>query len=330
MRSHGWGRRSLRSLCDGSATLTAERAARGRIQGLGVAALVLAVSACGGSGPSTPTTPAAFCGAWNQLEDATLARCYGGAAKDYAAGDSGYCALLDALVAKGTISFDSSKAADCLAQARDAMAKSCYYDARCYYDVLAGQIANGGACTDAAECPPGSECVIADAYMCHTKMCAPVFVPPGDVVAKEGEPCALGGSFATCELGLGCQPDGSGGGVCRLSQQGSACQISLECPLEDYCDGTCKPRRAVGAPCLDHDDACVLRAVCDSKSQSCKAAGGPGEPCGTYGYCLVGSCTVNLATLTCLVDAPVGTPCTDVYQCASGLCINNACAACPP
>jgi hypothetical protein len=291
---------------------------------------LLALSACGG-GVKAPATPTAYCLTSAQYEDKIWARCYGGLPSDYFAPATAFCAPLDGLLSKGTISFDASKVVECLL--REENAPLCDFSADCFSDVVVGHVADGAPCTHVAECAPGRACAAADRASCAVKTCVvvpPPSVAPQDVLAKEGEPCQIPGNFITCEPGLGCQPDGSGGGICRVATAGSPCHFSAECLPVDFCDVTCKRRLGFGVSCAGQEDDCYLIAHCDATSKVCTEGGHAGEPCGGHGFCADGACTTGLGgDPICLANAPAGTPCNADVQCASGVCAQT-CAACTP
>ena len=163
--------------------------------------------------------------------------------------------------------------------------------------------------------------------------CAPGLTCSSDGVCitdtgRQGAACNPG-ALTPCDWTFSCRPNARGGGTCLEARTGDRCQGDLECPVEDFCDGTCRARLPLGAPCLGNPEGCVPLAVCDTSTGQCVPAGAAGEDCGQNGFCIEGACTTLITPSVCLARQTLGSPCDDPGQCTSGVCHNSVCIDCP-
>ncbi|HVU51822.1 MAG TPA: hypothetical protein VHL80_14095 [Polyangia bacterium] len=310
--------------------------------------------AAGAPDDSSLSTPTGFCRAFEASSYAATKRCYGSEvpADVVATIDAQICAPLDGALAAGRITYDRAGAAACLSQAGASLAESCRFDTiPCADEVVAGLLPDGAPCESSAECAATSFCVRPDRSTCQQAVCTPdsQLGEPCGIGCAPGLTCATDGSdvcvvdtgtlgagcdltaVAPCDWGFACRPNASGAGACVESRTGLACQDDLECPVEDLCDGTCKPRLAMGASCAASPQGCLALATCDQATRRCVPAGNDGQPCGMNGFCYEGSCSPTAAgDSVCVVNRGTGSACDDPNECASGVCEAGACAACAP
>jgi hypothetical protein len=311
--------------------------------------------AAGAPDDSSLSTPTGFCVEYEQRYLVPTRRCYGAdvPADVLATIEAQVCQSLDASLAAGRLSYDRSRAVACLAQVDAALAASCRFDdVPCVDDVVAGLVPDGAPCSSSAECARRSDCVRPDRTTCAQAVCTPA----GGVGAPCAAECAPGlmcsndaanlcvadtgqvgtacdpTAVAPCDWSFACHSNGAGSATCREARTGDACVDERECPIEDFCDVTCKPRKAVGASCAASSRGCVALATCDPVTRRCVAAGTDGKPCGMNGFCYYGTCTATFTTgrAVCVVDRPTGAACDDPNECASGVCGQGTCLDCAP
>jgi hypothetical protein len=316
-------------------------------KGFGGVAMITAFAACGsGGGPTTSLdTVEGFCRQTGAAYAANSARCHGGTAAEWNAGD--FCGPLRNLAA--TVEYDAAAAAACLEMIKTRLETACGVTVECFDQVVKGKVADGQLCAHSFECSPGVLCTSPDNTTCAHPVClAPAAIgaacPPRCVadavcdsvtstcipatVSDVGGPCNTTPE-EVCRAGLFCKVVGdlSATGVCTESKEGAPCDNDSNCPLEDYCATTCVPRIKVGSPCsIEAPYSCVLLATCDPVTDSCVAAGVLGKRCGAYGICLSSSCG---SSGTCVPLLGAGGACQIGYDCQSGVCSNGACADCP-
>ena len=206
------------------------------------------------------------------------------------------------------VSFNATLAGNCIAAAAKT-AKSCgsedNLDAACE-GVFTGKLAEGDPCRFDLECaaPAGGEayCDMVDeggAMKC-------VVTPRG----ASGDACGM-----TCtEHGSSTECSGSG------TMVGNAI-----CYTNDglYCadNGSCAQLSAVGDACTY--DGCVHGAYCD-ESGACAPLKSVGESCAGWGECVDGA--VCMDDGVCATPKPVGAACTSYSECENG-CEGGFCAA---
>jgi hypothetical protein len=323
---------------------------------VGLVLIAAAAAGCGGSSSgspgtglgSTPTTATEFCDAVSNVTAAANIRCFGGTTADWVGGD--YCANLGK---RTTIQYHADLAKDCLAKYTAMTSTMCSLtDLECYGQVLEGLVADGHPCTDSLDCASGGFCLIGDGTACNLSMCgsqAPIGSPCGTsgcqfgavcdandmcVAAVQGDVGAAcdGATDQLCRDGLSCLVDpnsGGSAGVCQRLGEGQPCFQDFDCPLNDFCDTTCKPRIAVGQPCTDHPAGCLLLAACDPVTNRCKAAGHLGQPCGSFGLCSGSFCDRTDPNPVCTAHKDLGAACVSGDECKSGVCHDNVCTDCP-
>jgi hypothetical protein len=317
----------------------------------------MAAAGCGGSDLSVgPATAQAFCDSITDVFADAEVRCYGGSAADWAMQTGDTCADLAPL--KATVQYDRSMAAGCLATIKARLATACTAEFDCIDQAVKGLVPNGQPCTSSAECAPNVFCLRDDDTTCDQSVCtaqAAIGAPCGTAGCATGSTCGASGTCEAlirgdagatcgdpvtqeCKDGLICFMDPNSiatTGTCQASGLGTACATDFDCPLEAFCDRTCKARLAIGVDCTDHDNGCQVLAVCDLVTNRCAAAGHVGQPCGAYGFCLNGSCELGsgdpgLSTSsTCVAPAALGAACQFGSDCASGVCHNEVCTDCP-
>ena len=256
----------------------------------------------------------------------------------------GVCAQIEAGVANGNITFNSSQAQACLAAIPNL---ACGADPTSCDSAIQGTVAANGTCYQSDDCSPGTFCnggsgtatcpgtcvaevaagqpcpqeqTCVDGYTCVTGVCVPqpVLPSPGQACTEEsgcqGSYCLL----TTTDAGVNeLAPDGGLLGVCATAfAEGASCTSSLGfCELGTYCSpatGTCTLVGMSGAACG--------AIVPNSDPVQCF----PGFYCNNAGVDggATGVCAPTLAT---------GSPCSatvgDPAQCGNGTCVNGFCAA---
>jgi hypothetical protein len=239
------------------------------------------------------------------------------------------CGVLDAALAAGQISYDSSSAAACLATIDQGLGVDCGSTPACVSHVIKGLVAAGNACTHALECPSGGGCGVSDGMSCPQHVCT-------SGAALMGEPCdATNGP--QCDLGLACvTAAGATSGTCGAGSSGAACPNGpLDCQIYvEFCgaDSMCHPRVPIGSSCATDASSCVILGACDPTTQLCVAAGAKGQPCGAFGLCWNSSCIAPDANSpgVCGTSLAAGAACVSSDECASGFCsMTGTCATCP-
>ena len=212
---------------------------------------------------------AAQCCGWDAAREADCAASFGSA--DLEAGP----------LADGWVTFDSSKAKDCLARARVALnAANCdpaALRAALYspdtgtvcQDILVGHQPDGASCSHPSAVNGQSFTVSSDDYCVDGLVCIQgVCGGP----RSAGAPCD---DAKDCGAGLACLSEN---GTCGLPiAAGDPCQMQDECQPGLACDETaetptCAPPKAEGAPC-DQDEECAA-GNCDNSGE--RGVCGPG------------------------------------------------------
>lgn len=251
-------------------------------------------------------------------------------------------AQLTAYVAAGKLTYDATKAGECLTAYRDA---ACSYDgdgglgpAAVCDAVFTGDKVEGVACFMDEEC-------VGD-LICETQACAGACCT-GTCKAKPA-PAAVGAdcSAAPCADGAYCALDGAGGAACaeRVAVGGAcaavdACAAGATCKLAPGAgQGTCVAVGGDGAQC---DPGAIASCAgidrwCDPSSSTCVArkpigavCGGDGE-CIEAGACVLGACQVRPRPGEACGAAATGGGCLGDLPCAGGHCEAEAAeAVCP-
>lgn len=329
--------------------------------------VVLAVGGCGSSASTgnAPASASAACSELHAARAARAARCIGGAIADWEAsiGQEVDCAKYDGYVAGGQVEYRREGWAACLSAYAGPCDES---DGTCFWEVLHGLVGDGESCGDVAVCGTVSTCLAFDS----DTVCGGICVRAGEpgetcgLYCGQGTPC--GPDFPICRFDLACvndvcvapksvgetcgaadpvpcdvvltctadPADLDSTGTCQRRVAGGPCHGDASCPGVEFClQGTCSPRRDVGASCADAPAGCVPWAVCGPNGV-CAAAGRPGLPCAPYPgipdylICSTGACDI---TSTCIAPRDVGD------SCAEGVCARGSacdpgslmCVACP-
>jgi hypothetical protein len=297
-------------------------------------------------------TPTQFCRAFAAQYAVTNARCFGGSEFEWTVSLEAQCGGLAGFFATHTISYDRAAADECLAQLSADVATSCRLSVACYDDVIQGRLAAGQPCADSTQCAggPNGRCEKTDiTAACSPRVCAlyPSVGEPCDYVCALGAECGADhlchpvmglGVGAPCDdvsqicsQNLSCRPDPSsstGGRICRELGEGLPCLTDDDCPYEDACDTTCKPRLPPGSSCADWPTACFDLGMCDPTTKICVEVGHLGQACGRNGLCVEGSCEL-LFLSGCFAASGLGGFCLEDRDCAEGVCGGGTCVACP-
>jgi hypothetical protein len=245
---------------------------------------------------------------------------------------------LEADVSAGKVTYDGSKAADCLSVI---FARGCTIteqlapvSSQACDDTFKGTVATGGTCFSEEECVSQS----CDRSNCATALtcCAGTCNPPVTASIASGGNCLPAGSV--CVTGTFCKRDPTGSNATCTPQvaRGQPCTTLVdECVVGNICNtdpvtgnGTCGKVPVEGEPCPD--------GLCDASSDACDAAtrtcvrriaiGGAcpsGSGCVRYANC-------DTATLTCVPRASKGGACTTTGDCLGSLtCTNGVCVDAP-
>jgi hypothetical protein len=322
---------------------------------------ILGVVGCNGGSAPPPPTASGFCEKVETIRNQATMECYGGTAADWPIffGRS-TCPMLDAAITNGRLTYDPSKAADCLAQLSKPVA--CTADSpegpSCVVSVLAGGVADGQPCESDYLCHAGSACTVADLTDgCPAQTCRHIPVA--------GEKCALLGGGPTCAFGASCVADTCVANAKLGDRCGAAsdpgCDQNLYCAIDEpaptckrdvvngpcvdrlgcfdyqYCDSThqCHDRLPVGADCSTDPTSCQSFTACDPTTHLCVEASHVGQLCGnllSFSFlCQGGTCQPDdKNVLHCVVPAADDAPCANGYECASGYCAASKCATRPP
>ncbi|HMF42385.1 MAG TPA: hypothetical protein VKQ32_17050 [Polyangia bacterium] len=331
---------------------------RDEIVGVGLLwAALAALPGCGGPASGATAAAAAACMQLHAASAARSARCSGGMVADWQANIDSQedCAAYTRHVADHQVEYRPQNLAACLAE----YDRSCdEVPTVCAYDVLHGLVSDGQPCQDNEVCGTTSVCfpiggdtcggqvcgrLAAENESCGlwcggTAPCGAIAVCAGDLVCVNtvcvkskgiGESCGPADP-TTCSSLLACSADPAdpqATGTCQAKTAGGPCHVDLDCPAAQYCaQGTCTPRRPLGANCADAPNGCATWNKCDDATATCILAGRPGQPCAPYPQqpdytvCIVGFCLQTNNSANCLPYPSPGGSCPTTVCTASGDC----------
>lgn len=292
-----------------------------------LAVTAMALTACGGDGPSGSAIaiddfPAAYqaatCEVWTGCGlSPDVATCNA----TVSAASFVEVATLVAAVKRGTIRYDSVATRACL-DGFDSGCGSATPPAACE-QALQGQLAAGSACVNSTECAAAGYC---DKEQCPGNTCC-----AGTCVARvpAGGSCAGGGR---CAAGTFCHE-----GVCTENLPlGASCTAVGGCEPPGFCEipagattGTCALWDAAGSRCdpARFSPCGRIDERCDPTSNRCVKVGGVGAPCAVMGDCArYARCVQGV----CTAAPTAGGACTaDVERSCQGTltCTNETCVA---
>lgn len=251
-------------------------------------------------------------------------------------------------IAASRASYDSAKAASCLAAFGAATCDTLesVADSACQ-GVLTGKVAAGGACYTDVDCSGGTcdasgsscpgKCVasIAKGQPCGAAaagQCGPGLVcGSGSTCVTPAAAGAVCGADDDCQAGLFCNT--SGGGVCTAKKKSGACTGS-ECALGYACvQSTCTALVGENGACTlaaAPQTECGLGWFCAPSSSTCQAWPGLGSSCAASLVCMTGYCDF-LGDQTCKAPKADGSACLTPIECQSGFCDllgDHTCKAC--
>ena len=270
------------------------------------------------SGPPVQLTQ--YCDQYTQVacSTATTCHCY-----DALGGNASLCQAfmgqrcqseVTDWVATGAVTFDATRAGQCLAAMRRIVADctldesevGLYLASHCD-DFMLGARRAGEPCEDSDEC--------VEPLSCRGDVC--VTLPTPGQPCRERE-CA---DDAFCDADDVCRAQVGAGGSCAGEDYG--CRDDLYC---DSRDDTCRPYIAAGQPCGHDRWACDDDLRCTDDTEVCAPYPGVGQPCADA------SCADDLycAASVCRQPAAAGAPCDGDEACVSDNCDEGVCAAGAP
>jgi hypothetical protein len=285
-----------------------------------------AMSGAGTAGKSsmTPTgdvtTPAGFCQSYHTLLTEMFASCLqlSDEQSQRLFADPGLCRRFEASITEKRMSFDGTRAAACLEEAK--AASTCNGTAEGaiapHCELLHPLVTTGGTCNDLSpdalgdECTGDDYCQPAESNACSgtcagrapigaacdpsqsdvrcavdatcdrtTKKCVAL---PGDV-ELDG---ACGSSVGNCKTGLFCdRPNLAANGACHVPQTSGPCNVRQACALPAICAGpvdamSCVLPKQLGEACTPGFRECNILAHCDTDHVCSDKLGAVGETCG--------------------------------------------------
>jgi hypothetical protein len=227
----------------------------------------------------------------------------------------------EAMVARGTATWDEEAARSCLDQMVSGYCGGSYDEPLDCARMLRGTVAAGGACHGSEECNDG--------WCDDTAACPGVcvaYVAPGGECSDMGDlRCGLGYECvdAVCVAETPRTLPGAGG-ECNPMDGGPRCQAGL------YCDGTsltCQAQSGEGGACAD-DDGCTGGMPCvDGLCRSWTLATTVGAECGeaTLTVCdPLSNLACDEAAGRCVTAPAVGASCASNSMCALGAFCDDA------